>query len=106
MATRSQTVSTSPSSCDENKTVLPSSFSRWMISRTFIRPTGSRPLVGSSRMSRSGIVDERLRQTDALLHAFGISFDEPFARVFQVHQFQHGINACSRCALGILKMRA
>src|ERR1043166_2950475 len=44
MATRSQTVSTSPSSWEEKKTVLPSFLRRWMISRTFIRPSGSGPL--------------------------------------------------------------
>ena len=31
-----------------------------------------------------GIVDERLSQADALLHAFGIRFDGTFARVFRV----------------------
>src|SRR5581483_8578197 len=34
------------------------------------------------------IVDQGLRQSDALLHALGIGLDQPFARRFQVHQFQ------------------
>ena len=54
--TRSQTVSTSPNSCEEKKTVFPSFFNRWMISRTFIRPIGSNPLVGSSKINKSGLL--------------------------------------------------
>ena len=43
-----------------------------------------------------GIVDERLREADALLHAFGIGFDEAFAGGFQFHEFEQAINAFVR----------
>src|SRR5271156_894222 len=86
MATRSQTVSTSPNSGEEKKTVLPCSLRRWMISRTFIRPNGSSPLGGSSPRNKPG----GLGKAGALWHAFGIGFDQALARRLQIHQLEHG----------------
>jgi len=43
-----------------------------------------------------GIVDERLSQADALLHAFGIRFDGTFARVFEFDQLEQLVNAFIR----------
>ena len=40
-----------------------------------------------------GIVDERLREADALLHAFGIGFDEAFAGGLQFNEFEQPVNA-------------
>jgi len=45
-----------------------------------------------------GIVDERLREADALLHAFGIRFNRAFARVLQFDQLQQPVNPLVRLA--------
>ena len=60
-----------------NSTVLPSSRSRKI--RSFISrvPIGSSPVVGSSSTISSGIVDQRLGQTDAPRHALGIFLELP-----------------------------
>ena len=54
-----------------------------------------------------GIIDQRLRQTNALLHPFGIGLDEALSGVLQIHQFQNGIHDAVRSSLrGILKIVA
>ena len=47
-----------------------------------------------------GIVDERLCQADALLHAFGIGFNRAFAGGFEFHQLQQLVNAPVRLRPG------
>ena len=60
------------------------------------------PAGGFVQNQQVGIVDERLREADALLHAFGIGFDEAFAGLFQFHQLQQPVNPFVRfrCAAG------
>ena len=43
-----------------------------------------------------GIVDERLREADALLHSFGIGFDGTFAGLLQFDQLEQLVNAFVR----------
>ena len=50
-------------------TVLPRSASVRIKSLISRQPIGSSPEVGSSRDDQVGVVDERLRQADAALHA-------------------------------------
>ena len=53
---------------------------RWMrsiSSSISSRPCGSRPFVGSSRKTSSGIVDDRLGQLDPLLHPGRKALDQP-----------------------------
>ena len=69
IATRLQSASASLSTCELKKTVQPRSRSRRMSARTSRRPSGSRPDIGSSKIDELGIVDERLRDADALQHA-------------------------------------
>ena len=88
MATRSQTVSTSPSSCEEKKTVLPSFFKPL---DDFAHFHAAERIQAAGRLvedQQVGIVDQRLGQADALLHAFGIGFDRALAGVFQFDEFQ------------------
>src|SRR5437867_5151946 len=47
-----------------------------------------------------GIIDQRLSQTDALLHAFGIGFDRAFARGLQFHQLEQAVDAPVRLGAG------
>ena len=54
MATRLQSASASLSTCELKKTVQPRSRSRRMSARTSRRPSGSRPDIGSSRITSSG----------------------------------------------------
>ena len=54
MPTRSTIISMSCRICEEKKTVLPCVASERMSVRRSLRPMGSRPEKGSSRMSRSG----------------------------------------------------
>ena len=54
IATRLQSASASLSTCELKKTVQPRSRRRRMSARTSRRPSGSRPDIGSSRMTRSG----------------------------------------------------
>ena len=51
MPTRSQIASTSGRMWVEKKTVFPCDLREKMMSRTSLRPTGSRPLIGSSSTS-------------------------------------------------------
>jgi hypothetical protein len=53
-----------------------------------------------------GIVDERLREADALLHAFGIGFDGTFARRLQFNELEQLVNALVRFRRRQAKMRA
>ena len=69
IATRLQSASASLSTCELKNTVQPRSRSRRISARTSRRPSGSRPDIGSSKMTSSGLVDERLRDADALQHA-------------------------------------
>ena len=55
-ATRSHVASTSPSKCEFRNTVVPAARSSSMIPRTSSRPSGSRPEVGSSRNTSSGVL--------------------------------------------------
>ncbi len=72
MPTRSQTASTSLRMCDERKTVWPRSFASRTVSRNAISISGSRPLVGSSRISRSARRGERRDQ----LHLLAVALRE------------------------------
>ena len=54
IATRSQVISTSGRICVEKKIVFPSLRSSRIRSRTSLRPSGSRPVIGSSRITSSG----------------------------------------------------
>jgi hypothetical protein len=53
MPTRSHSASTSLRMCEERKTVWPRCLASWTVSRNATSINGSRPLVGSSRISRS-----------------------------------------------------
>ena len=53
MPTRSHSASTSLRMCEERKTVCPRALASWTVSRKATSMSGSRPLVGSSRISRS-----------------------------------------------------
>jgi hypothetical protein len=50
-----------------------------------------------------GVVEERLSQTGALLHALGVSLDLALPRVVQFDQFQHSINRPLRFRSGNLE---
>src|SRR6185312_15165468 len=59
----------------------------------FHTPDGIEPARRLVENQQIGIIDERLCKTDTLLHPLGISFDEPFARVLKLDQFQNKINS-------------
>jgi len=105
IATRSQTVSTSPSSCDEKRPFSPraSGVGYFAHLHPANRVEAARGFVEDQQV---GIVDERLGQADPLLHALGIGPDGPPARRFQFHQLEHGVNAPFRFGRGIPKIRA
>ncbi len=58
--------------CELNSTVLPRSCRLSMMRLTSTRPTGSRPVMGSSSKHQLGVVDQRLGDADALQHALGV----------------------------------
>ena len=80
IATRSQVRSTSSMMCELRNTVRPSVRASRTISKNVCWTSGSRPDVGSSRISRSGPVLERDDQADLLLVALRVLL-EPAARV-------------------------
>ena len=92
--TWSHVYSTSGSRCDDRIRLicLLCAMSR-MSSSISSRPFGSMPLVGSSRNSRLGIVDERLRQLDALLHAGRVLLDVAVARLAEADVVEHLVRA-------------
>ena len=69
IATRLQSASASLSTCELKNTVQPRSRSRRISARTSRRPSGSRPDIGSSKITSSGSLIERLRDADTLQHA-------------------------------------
>jgi len=59
----------------------------------FPAPSGSSPDIGSSRITSLGFMHNRLRQADALQHAFGKFPQLNFPCGFQTHLLQHFLNA-------------
>ena len=69
IATRLHSASASLNTCELKNTVQPRSRRRRMSARTSRRPSGSRPDIGSSRMTRSGSLSSAWAMPDALQHA-------------------------------------
>ena len=69
MATASQVRSTSSSRCEDSTTVRPSATSDRIMSRISCMPAGSRPFIGSSRISSCGIADQAGGDAEPLAHA-------------------------------------
>ena len=91
IATRkSQTRSISPRRWLATITAIPNSAPVRLTSESISsRPSGSRPLVGSSSSSSRGSVDERLGELDPLLHAGRIATDRAIALLVQPDVAQH-----------------
>ena len=82
------TDSTSDTMCVERRT----SFSPSCSERRFRKRTlssGSRPAVGSSTMTSSGVADERLGDAEPLAHAAREALDRPLREVVKADAFQH-----------------
>ncbi len=72
MATASQVRSTSSSRCDDSTTVRPSATRDRIMSRMSSMPAGSRPFIGSSRISSCGVAEEAGGHAQTLAHAHGV----------------------------------
>ena len=69
MATASQVRSTSSRRCEDSTTVRPSATSERIMSRMSCMPAGSRPFIGSSRISSCGIAEQAGGDAETLAHA-------------------------------------
>ena len=106
MATRSQTVSTSPSSWEEKKTVLP----------FLLQPLDDLAhLHAAQRVQAAGrlvedqqvrVVDQGLGQSHPLLHALGIGLDGALAGGFQLDELQQLVNPPVRLGARECRRRA
>ena len=104
MATRSQTVSTSPNSCEEKENRFPLVFEPLDDVADFHAAERIQAAGGFVQNQQVGIVDKRLRQAHALLHSFGIRFDQPFAGGFQLDQLSVSSMRLSASARGSPKI--
>ena len=64
--------------------------------RNRTRSSGSRPAVGSSTISKLGIVEQRLRDSDPLPHAAREAAEGPLAHVGQIDQLEQLVDAPPR----------
>lgn len=62
------------------------------------RPAGSTPSVGSSRKMIYGIVDERLGDTDALLHSLRVALNFTILGLGHADTFEKLVGALSDLA--------
>ena len=100
IATRSQSWSASSMYWVVRKTVVPVALIRRTSSQTASREAGSSPVVGSSRNSTSGRMDERARQVEAPLHAARVGLGAPVGGLAQPDELEQLLRA--RLSVGAL----
>ena len=97
-AMRSASWSASSRYCVVSSTVVPSATSARTMSHTWLRLRGSRPVVGSSRNSRSGVYDDAGGDVEAAAHAAGVVLHLPVGGVGQAERVEQLARPASRAA--------